>query len=72
MTNQPKFLLRLSVACLLSLAIVSCNNDADKKDSDDSAALIPVQPLPTVDSTMMPIDTTKMDSASTRPVKTTN
>ena len=63
MTNKISKLI-LSGFLMLTFAVVACNND--KKDTktttEDTVTVKPVDTLP-------PIDTSKMDTAVTRPVK---
>ena len=65
MTNQiPKLATQILIGFLmLTFTVVACNNKKDKKTetTEDTVTVKPVEPMP-------PIDTTKMDTASTRPV----
>jgi len=57
-----------SAAVILTFAMASCNGGGEKKDTvTDTTSVMPTQP--TID-TMPKIDTSKMDTATTRPVKT--
>jgi hypothetical protein len=60
---KPVFKIVLGFS-LLTFAVASCNGGGgDKKDPPpDTAVVKPMEP--------MPIDTSKMDTATTRPVKT--
>jgi hypothetical protein len=75
--KQPKKLLTVIAALtLVTLIATSCNNSADtaKAGTDtsktDSSKMAP--PPPPVDTSMKKADTTKMDTAATRPIKATN
>jgi hypothetical protein len=74
MTNKMSKLTNLVLFGLFALSItaVSCNNkkDADKTDPvPDTATIKQTEPVPAQD-TVPARDTTKMDTADTRPVKT--
>jgi hypothetical protein len=62
-TNRFLFVILLFVG----IAAISCNNNTEepKEKAPDTATTQQAPPPP-------PADTTKMDTASTRPVKTTN
>lgn len=49
---------------LLAFTFAACNNEKKEKTEtvEDTTTVKPVDPMP-------PVDTTKMDSATTRPVK---
>ena len=54
---------------LLAFTVAACNNEKkeEKKETvEDTTTVKPVEPMPPV------VDTTKMDTASTRPVKDPN
>ena len=62
--KRPKLIFQLLLGVILLSFVTACNNDAEKKETADSAAVKP-DTIP-----MAPVDTTKMDTASTRePVK---
>ena len=69
LSTKPKQALKIiSGAIILTLAMTSCNGGGDKKETvTDTTSVMPTQP--TID-TVQKIDTSKMDTASTRPVKT--
>ncbi len=49
---------------MLTFTVVACNNNKeDKKETTKDSTVAPMDPVP------MPMDTTKMDTASPRPVK---
>ncbi|MBI5371337.1 MAG: hypothetical protein HZA79_04835 [Sphingobacteriales bacterium] len=63
---------RFMLGCFLLAALltVSCNNSSEKKGTDaDTSAVKPVEQVTTPPA---PVDTAKMDTASTRPVKTSD
>ena len=54
---------------LLTFITAGCNGGGDKKDPPaDTTSVMPMQPTNT--DTMPKMDTSKMDTATTRPVKT--
>lgn len=58
-----------SGAVILAFAMASCNGGGEKKDTvTDTTSVMPMQPTNT--DTMPKMDTSKMDTATTRPVKT--
>src|SRR5664279_3612713 len=74
--KQPKKLLTVIAALsLVTIIATSCNNSADtaKAGTDttkaDSSKMVPPPPI---DTSMKKADTTKMDTAATRPIKATN
>ncbi len=71
-TKQPKtFLLLVLTALVLSFAAVSCNNSAEEQKTPGKDSLPPAAITPP-DSMGMKKDSLPMDSADTKPVKTTN
>ncbi len=67
-TTASRFMLGFSL--LAAVLIVSCNNSSEKKSTGtDTPAVKPVEQVSPPPAT---IDTTKMDTASTRPVKTSD
>ncbi len=63
---KPAYQFPFALMILILLAVVSCNNKKEeKKDvTTDTTVVKPSDPV------VMPVDTTKMDTATTRPVKT--
>lgn len=59
----------LSLALFSAMAITSCNNEGEKKEepAKDTTTAAPA-PAP-ADTSAKPADTTKVDTASTRPIK---
>jgi hypothetical protein len=69
LSKKPNHAFKIILGALvLTFTMASCNGSGDKKDSvTDTTSVMPTQP--TVD-TVPKIDTSKMDTATTRPVKT--
>jgi hypothetical protein len=65
--TQPKQTISAIAAMLfLTIIVISCNNAADtSKAGTDTSKMTPTD-------TIKKTDTTKMDTATTRPIKTTN
>lgn len=70
-SKKPTTSIRFAGVCLALTACItiSCNESSEKKDSPDTPAQKPVEQVAPPPA---PIDTSKMDTASTRPVKTTD
>jgi len=71
---KPKqTLLALAVMLFSIVAVIGCNNaaDSDKPVSDSTSKMSTDSSSKMSTDTLKKVDTTKMDTASTRPVKTT-
>ena len=71
--TSPKpasFLSIVFTALAVCALIISCNNSTEDKTTPAKDTIAPV--IVTPDSTKLKNDSTKMDSADTKPVKTTN
>jgi hypothetical protein len=66
MIKKPRLTLQLILGAMLltSMVAISCNNSGDKKDAPNDSVK--------TQTTVVPPDTTKMDTAKPRPVQTPN
>lgn len=65
-SKKPKLIFQVLMGILFLSFVAACNNESDEKATVDTTAV----KTDTMPAMMAPIDTTKMDTASTRePVK---
>lgn len=71
-STQPKQLSAFLTMVIVTVLVISCNNSADSsKTVTDSTKVSDTSKMTMPADTLKKTDTTKMDTASTRPVKTT-
>jgi|KBSSwiStaDraftv2_1062776.scaffolds.fasta_scaffold05383_5 hypothetical protein len=73
-SQKPKLLLKmLLVIFTLSFAVAACNNSSNKTETTDTTTMKSADTMSTAPMDTMPkMDTTKMDTGTTRPVKEVN
>ncbi len=65
-TKKPKLILQFILGIILLSFATACNSSSEKTETIDSSA-VKIDSMPP--GMMAPVDTMKMDTAKTRPVK---
>jgi hypothetical protein len=65
-SKRPKLIFQIMLGMFLLSLVTACGGSGDKKETTDSTS-VKTDTIPA-----MPVDTSKMDTATTRPVKEAN